>query len=74
MTRRRRPVFTPRAIEGLTELAALTIKHKGNRAAITAQLEADKEWARFCARHGLPRGTPRDHTPHDTRPPDAPAP
>ncbi len=43
----------------LAELARLAVKHKGNRAAITAELEADKEWARFCARHGLPRNTER---------------
>lgn len=44
----------------MSDILPLVIKHKGNRAAITAHLNAEREWARFCARHGLPRNTPHD--------------
>ena len=56
-------MITRNHLAGLAELARLAVKHKGNRAAITAELEADKEWARFYARHGLPRSTERGALP-----------
>lgn len=47
----------PNAVELAVELARLAIRHRGNTAAIAAALQEEREWARFCARHGLPRHT-----------------
>ncbi len=44
---------------GLAHGARLLLKHRGDLTAVQADLDADKEWARFCARHGLPRNTER---------------
>lgn len=35
------------------ELVQLLAKHRGDLSAVQADLEADREWARFRARHGL---------------------
>lgn len=39
----------------IRDVLPLVLKHNGNRSAIAAELEAERDWARFCAAHGLPR-------------------